>query len=508
MLKISRAVSAGQAKKYYQTELQTERDASLSNSAADASLDAQSLERTSGKWHGKLAEEMGLRGAVTTEQFERLCDGKHPFTEEELVRHAPVKHYTNRFGKEITTMEHRALWDGTFSAPKSVSLVAVAGGDDRVREAHRASVRSALDEVEKYIEARMGGEKLPERTGKMVAAVFEHDAARPDKTFKFAAPQLHTHAAVFNATATEVGVIKPVQPLEIFKTQKYATAVYRIELADRLRKLGYEIEIDPKTKAPEIKGFDSEYLKECSRRSQEIQKETETIKKQFESAGAEIKNDAGIRQIAAWQRRESKGFDPEEMKTRSLELEVKYDFQAQKIYGQALQNGGHQYDAATERQKAVEAIDFAKATALPPADLNRNLSQTSLSASEAADYVKLNERQFLTEALEKGIGATNFAAVQQEYVTRNAAGEFANLIKNEAERSLSRVPQSEAAKSESYESGKSVRASQTSEPTLSEETKSAKEVEKLSMDDIENAVRQKIVAEKEVAQSFELLIGV
>ncbi len=37
-------------------------------------------------------------------------------------------------------MEHRAGWDATFSAPKSVSLTALVGGDERVREAHRQSV--------------------------------------------------------------------------------------------------------------------------------------------------------------------------------------------------------------------------------------------------------------------------------------------------------------------------------------------------------------------------------
>ena len=53
-------------------------------------------------------------------------------------------------------MEQRAGWDVTFSAPKSVSLTALVGGDDRVREAHRESVRTALDEMEKYAQARMG----------------------------------------------------------------------------------------------------------------------------------------------------------------------------------------------------------------------------------------------------------------------------------------------------------------------------------------------------------------
>ena len=90
--------------------------------------------------------------------------------------------------------------------------------------------------------------------------------ARSDKTFKIATPQLHTHAGIFNVTETENGITKPIQPLEIYKTQTYATAVYRIELADRFQKLGYEIEVDAKTKALEIKGFSSEYLKESSLR--------------------------------------------------------------------------------------------------------------------------------------------------------------------------------------------------------------------------------------------------
>lgn len=349
MLKISKAISPKQAKKYFHNELKKDQETSLDNSLAGEFPAKESLGRTRNEWYGKLAEEMGLQGEVQAEQFERLCDGLHPFTEEELVRHVPAKNYTNKFGKEITTMEHRALIDATFNAPKSVSLAAIAGGDDRIREAHRDSVRLALDELERYSEARMGGKNLSERTGKMVSAIFEHDFARPDKVFKIATPQLHTHAVTFNMTETSNGKIKPIQPFELYKTQTYATAVYRIELANRLKKLGYEIEIDPKTKAPEIKGFSSEYLKESSLRSQEIQKEAEAIKNRFELEGIEVKNDAGIRQIAAWQQRESKGFDLEEMKTRALELEVKYDFQAQRIVGAALQNNGFQYDAAAVR---------------------------------------------------------------------------------------------------------------------------------------------------------------
>src|SRR5437867_12118656 len=95
----------------------------------------------------------------------------------------------NRRGEKVSAMEHRAGWDATFSAPKSVSLTALVGGDEHVREAHRASVGVALDEVERYVEARIGGNLPAETTGKWVAAKFEHDSARP--VDGYAAPQLH-----------------------------------------------------------------------------------------------------------------------------------------------------------------------------------------------------------------------------------------------------------------------------------------------------------------------------
>src|SRR2546430_6815107 len=76
---------------------------------------------------------------------------------EQLVRHQTAREYVNRDGRQVSPMEHRAGWDATFSAPKSVSLTALVGCDDRVREAHRESVAVALDELERYTQARLGG---------------------------------------------------------------------------------------------------------------------------------------------------------------------------------------------------------------------------------------------------------------------------------------------------------------------------------------------------------------
>jgi conjugative relaxase-like TrwC/TraI family protein len=55
---------------------------------------------------------------------------------------------------EITTSEHRAAWDATISAPKSVSLAALVGGDGRIRDAYRESINKTVKELEKYLQAR------------------------------------------------------------------------------------------------------------------------------------------------------------------------------------------------------------------------------------------------------------------------------------------------------------------------------------------------------------------
>src|SRR5437588_8395773 len=124
--------------------------------------------------------------------------------------------YKNENGKTIKTMEHRAGWDATFSAAKSVSLTALVGGDQRIREAHRESVRVALDQLERYIQARIGGNHPAETTGKMVAAKFEHDSARPVNGYS--APHLHTHAVIFNITKTRDGKTHALQPQELYRT--------------------------------------------------------------------------------------------------------------------------------------------------------------------------------------------------------------------------------------------------------------------------------------------------
>src|SRR5262249_2831451 len=90
----------------------------------------------------------------------------------------------------------RHLYDFTFSAPKSVSVMAILGGDTRLRQAHEDAVAAALRELESHAGARVRqkGANEDRITGNLAMAVYEHDTSRELD------PQLHTHAVAANLT--------------------------------------------------------------------------------------------------------------------------------------------------------------------------------------------------------------------------------------------------------------------------------------------------------------------
>ena len=68
-------------------------------------------------------------------------------------------------------------------------------------------MRLALNELEPYVQAGLGGNRRPETTSNFVAALFEDDCARPVNGY---AAQFHTHAVVFNLTKNASA--RPLQP--------------------------------------------------------------------------------------------------------------------------------------------------------------------------------------------------------------------------------------------------------------------------------------------------------
>ena len=193
-------------------------------------------ERIAGEWSGRGAELLGLSGPVNTADFEALRQGLNPRTGEFLrIRHSADR--TAADGSKLA--QGRSLYDFTISAPKSVSVLAILGGDDRLIEAHRAAVAEALKEIETYAASRVRqtGANENRATGNLVLAVYHHDTSRELD------PQLHTHAVAANlAFDGAEGRWKALQASDIYERRAYLSEVYRNALARQVRTLGYEIE--------------------------------------------------------------------------------------------------------------------------------------------------------------------------------------------------------------------------------------------------------------------------
>jgi len=79
-------------------------------------------ERVVGQWHGRGAAMLGLEGEVRGEDFEALRQGLDPRTGEFLRQ----RHGVDRIGQDgERRSQERHLYDFTFSAPKSVSVMAM-----------------------------------------------------------------------------------------------------------------------------------------------------------------------------------------------------------------------------------------------------------------------------------------------------------------------------------------------------------------------------------------------
>ncbi len=138
-------------------------------------------------------------------------------------------------------IHHRPGRDVILSASKSVSVMALVRGDERIVEAHDRAVRTTLSWVEKNailtrIQDRATGAMVHVGNRKMVASTFRHDTSRNLD------PQLHTHCVVANMVQDDAGKWRTMVNDGLFRQQKAIGAIYRAELAQGLKGLGYEVE--------------------------------------------------------------------------------------------------------------------------------------------------------------------------------------------------------------------------------------------------------------------------
>ena len=205
--------------------------------------EGNSLAQEHSQWWGKGAAALGLSGAVDSKQFTALLQGHLPSGQQ--------------LGKKVDgEIIHRPGFDLTFSVPKSVSILALLGEDERIFKAIETATDRVLEGIEREqakTRVRKGDVLKVERTGNLVVARFLHDISREGD------PQLHTHCVVMNATLRQDGQWRSLASKlghyaqdtldtpdgfleDVRHHQKYYGALFRAELAYELQQRGYTVE--------------------------------------------------------------------------------------------------------------------------------------------------------------------------------------------------------------------------------------------------------------------------
>ena len=319
MLSIGALSSAAQGASYY------ERDGYYAKDDPE--------HRDASAWAGRGAEELGLKGPVDPETFRAVLEGKVPDGSDTRL---------GRRGKD-GSIEHRPGRDLTFSAPKSVSLAALVGGDRRIVEAHDRSVAATLAWVEKNAaETRM---KDPEtgrmgRVGnqKIVAATFRHDTSRNLD------PQLHTHAVLANMVKGEDGKWRSMANEGLYARQKLIGMLYRNELAAGLGRLGYGIEKTHADGRFEIAGVPRETIEAFSSRRAEIEAAMEA-----RDLGSPADNPRIAERAALMTRAKKRDIDRDELRGVWQRQAADLGLDAGALVAEAMEKS-----AAPEREVAVE----------------------------------------------------------------------------------------------------------------------------------------------------------
>ena len=210
-----------------------------------------------GRWGGRGAERLGLRGTVTISGLNELYDNRHPTSGERLtVRVRPNRTIAYTF---------------RFSLPKSVSLLYGLYREENVLEAFRDAIAETMLEIESEMMTRVrkGGVQGERATGNLIWAEFVHTTA--GKVREACDPQLQGYVCVFNATWDEAEECwKAGWFRDIKKHAPYFEAAFRARAAYRLRSLGYAIATNGHDF--EIAGFPGNVLRAFSRRTDVVEK--------------------------------------------------------------------------------------------------------------------------------------------------------------------------------------------------------------------------------------------
>lgn len=346
MLSIANVASSAQAASYYEQ--------------AD---DYYSKDRSPSQWSGQAAATLGLSGPVQPEDFRRLLDGQLP-NGEQLHNAAAGR---------------RGGTDLTLSAPKSVSIQALVGGDVRLLAAHENAVARTLDYAETLAACRVtvDGVTTKQATGVLAVAQFRHDLSRA------ADPQLHTHCVVLNVTQRSDGAWRAMDNEALYRHKMLMGALYRSELAREVQALGYEVRIEHHDGRFELAHLSRAQVRAFSQRAVDMDKALQARGLTRETASAQQL------QTVALQTRQAK---------------------------EALDRGALHAQWREQAREAGLALD-SQPTAARAADPLQQAAQAERALHFAAAHLMEREAvvtrmELERSALERGVGRTDLAAIR------------------------------------------------------------------------------------------------
>ena len=205
---------------------------------------------------GRLMERLGLAKNIPSEKiFTDILNNKHPVTGKKLRPHD----------------SKRLLFSFCFSAPKSLSILALFTDDKRLFDAHRKASNIVGDWLENFAEVRKrkGGRSDSVLTGETLRFSCEHLLSRAKD------PQLHSHEVFFNLTYDkEFNAFYALDPGQMGTRSKLATHIYRNILTRELNKISVPAYIDGSGRV-KIYGISDKLCSYYSKRSKEINKYVE-----------------------------------------------------------------------------------------------------------------------------------------------------------------------------------------------------------------------------------------
>ncbi|MBL0122919.1 MAG: relaxase domain-containing protein [Betaproteobacteria bacterium] len=330
------------------------------------------------RWLGDGAARLGLNGEVKKNDFTALLKGE--------MRDGTQM----RVGGDGS---RRAATDLTFSAPKSVSMQALVGGDARLVDAQKrrcADLKYVEENVASYRE-RIGDTVVRHASNNLIVATIRHDVSRSVD------PQLHTHCVVLNATETRDGQWRALDQTPLYQQQKLLGALYRSELAIEVQRLGYSVRQTHADGRFELGHIGDQQIKAFSQRSAAIE--------------SRLALDGKTRQDASAHAKEAAALSTRQAKTDINHAEVMRGWQ--------------------EKSRALQ-VDYAPPVKAYASDANSRQAAANDSVKFAIAHLTerksiVDEHQVLAAALGAGTGRTDIKSIRQSLSGETFSG---NLLRS------------------------------------------------------------------------------